>query len=84
MSARGPIRRTVIAESGNVLVLAESERAAEAKMAGITPFSIGFPRADVLTDEGIDALVYLKHNVQYEQAEHGQAGADRRDDDGGQ
>jgi hypothetical protein len=83
-SARGPIRRTVIAEVGDVLVLADPAGAEEAKMAGITPFSIGFKRSDVLAVEGVDNLVLLKHNVQYEQAEHGQAGANRRDDERGQ
>jgi hypothetical protein len=56
-SARGPIRRTVIAEIGDVIVLADPSRAEEAKMAGITRFSIGFRRSDVISVEGLDKLV---------------------------
>jgi hypothetical protein len=78
-SARGPIRRTVVAELGDVLILADLESADEAKMAGITPFSIGFPRNDVLIDEGLDSQVLLKHNVQYEPAEHGGESSDHVD-----
>jgi hypothetical protein len=79
-SARGPIRRAIVAEVGDVLVVAELERVAEAKKSGITPFSIGFRRLDVLAVEPLDNSVLLKHNVQYEQAEHGGTSADRRDD----
>jgi hypothetical protein len=78
-SARGPIRRTVIAEIGDVIVLADPSRAEEAKMAGITRFSIGFRRSDVISVEGLDKLVLLKHNVQYEPAEHRQARPDPLD-----
>jgi hypothetical protein len=78
-SARGPIRRTVIAEVEDVVVLAEVNDTNQAKTAGITRFSIGFRRADILSIEGIDKSVCLKHNVQYEQAEHGEAGGHRGD-----
>ena len=72
-SARGPIRRTVIAEIGDVLILAETDSAEQAKTGVITKFSIGFRRSDVLSIDGVDNSVLLKHNVQYEQAEHGPA-----------
>ena len=67
-SARGPIRRTVIAEVGDVLVLAELDGAEQAKIGEITKYSIGFKRSDVLSVDGVDNSVSLKHNVQYEQA----------------
>jgi hypothetical protein len=76
-SARGEIRRTVIADLGTVLVLGSVSDYNLLKTRGLDRFAIGFRRSDVTHDFGIDSSVSLKHNVQYEQAEHGQEGTDR-------
>ena len=75
-SARGPIRRTVIAETDAIVVLDEPEGVKQAKTFGITRFSIGFRREDILSVDGIDKTVCLKHNVQYEQAAYRQTRPD--------
>jgi hypothetical protein len=77
-SARGVIRRTVVADLGRVVVLAHTGSVNQLTDNALAEFSIGFPRDDVIEDFGIDTSVLLKHNVQYEQAEHGQAGPDRQ------
>jgi hypothetical protein len=72
-SARGPIRRTIIGEVGDVLIVAEPSSEQNVNNAEITRYSIGFNKSDVLAVEGIDNSVSLKHNVHYEQAERATA-----------
>ena len=76
-SARGDIARTIVAECDDVVVLAESDAAEIAIAAGVTRYSIGFRRSDILSIIPVDMPVLVKHNIQYEQVEHGQAGPDR-------
>ena len=71
-SARGPIRRTIVKLLGDVVVVGDAYDYERAKIGVISPFCIGFPVSDVV----LDVSVSLKHNVQYEQAEHGGAGPD--------
>lgn len=79
-SARGEIRRTVVADLGDVLVLGTAEDYARSQTEGLDRLAIGFRRSDIINDEiHIDTEVCLKHNIQYEQAEHGQASANRSD-----
>lgn len=85
ISARGAIRRTVVADLGDVLVLGSIDDYNSTKVLGIDRFAIGFRRSDIIAVEsGIDTSVSIKHNVQYEQAEHDQAGPDCLDVGGGQ
>lgn len=78
MSSRGPIRRTIVKLLENIVIVGSTRDYEEAKMLGISRFSVGFPISDVLNEKQLDDLVLLKHNVQYESTEHGQAGPNRQ------
>ena len=78
-SARGQIVRTVLADLGDIVVIGCDEDVEAVMTNGIGPFSIGFPRCDIV----LDGMVLLKHNDQYEQAEHGHARPDRQGIGGG-
>ncbi len=80
MTARGPVRRVVAHDLGRVVVPVMEHEYEAAVAEGIGKYSIAFRRDDVV----LDTEVLLKHNVQYEQAEHGQAGPDRSGAGGGQ
>jgi hypothetical protein len=88
MSATGPIARIVVAFDPIMSVVSVSthREVERAKNEQRLPISVGFHTIYVLDSrpEIVDNCITLKHNVQYEQTEHGGAGADRRDDDGGQ
>ena len=84
MSARGPIRRTIIRLVGDVVAVGSQQDYERAKNGEFGPYLIGFPVSDIIEENGLDSLVLLKHNVQYEQVEHSQAGADSRDDERGE
>jgi hypothetical protein len=80
VTAFGRLRRIVAFDLGDTVVLATKGQYEAVVSTGIGQFSIAFKKADVL----VDTAVSLKHNVQYEQAEHGQAGPDRQGAGGGQ
>ncbi len=50
-SARGPIRRTIIKRLDDVLVVGSKEDYEEAKIHGISRFSVGFRVSDVLENK---------------------------------
>ena len=55
MSARGPIRVTIVADFGDVVVVGTQDQYESAKTAGLDRYAIGFRRSDlVLSDSGID------------------------------
>ncbi len=81
-SSAGVIRRIAVQVIGNIVLISRREEYEMAKAEGREPISVGFPLADVLhsTETNlVDTSVLLKHNVQYEQAEHGQADPDSID-----
>jgi len=53
-SARGPVVCTVVADLGNVIVVGSHEDYIRARSGGIGRFAVGFPRTDILSQEGID------------------------------
>jgi hypothetical protein len=63
----GPTARVVVFDLGKVVVVATPDSYDRVRKAGLGPFSIGFPREDIV----LDGMAPLKHNIQYEQAEHG-------------
>lgn len=74
-SASGLIRRIVVKDLGDVLAVTSESEYRRAKLAGTEPVFVGFRRSDAID---LDRSVLLKHNVQYEQAEHGEAGPNRQ------
>ena len=72
-SLAGPIRRILVRDLGDILVIGWPEDYERAKAEGISRFCVGFRRSDVLDEKKVDEVVLLKHNGQYEQAEQRQA-----------
>lgn len=83
-SSRGLIRRTIVKLIGDIIVVGSEADYETAKTGAIPRFSVGFRLCDVVDPNTLDGVVSLKHNVQYEQAEHGEAGGNRADDDRGE
>jgi hypothetical protein len=78
-ASTGNVRLILAEDRGDVLLLCGSDEWQAAKREARVPISIGFRRSDLV----LDTAERLKHNIQYEPAEHGQTSADRLDASGG-
>ena len=59
ISARGPIRRTIIRLLGDVVAVGSQQDYEQAQKGVFGPFLIGFRVSDVIDDDGLDSLVLL-------------------------